>query len=58
MERAFEDFCVVAFFADVKEWEQSVKTTWPQRYRDRLKVWASPQSRPPEPIAWDMRGHS
>ena len=58
VERAFEDFCVVAFFADVKEWEQSVKTTWPQRYRDRLKVWASPQSRPPEPIAWDMRGHS
>lgn len=49
---------VVAFFADVREWEQFALTTWPQRYQDRLKVWAAPQSRPPQPVAWDMRAHA
>ena len=58
VELAFKNHRVVAFFADVREWEGYVKTTWPGRYKDQLKVWASPQSRPPEPIAWDMRGHS
>jgi len=49
---------VVAFFADVREWEQFALTTWPQRYKDQLKVWAAPQARPPQPVAWDMRGHA
>lgn len=48
---------IIAFFGDVREWEQFTLTTWPQRYRDRLKVWAAPSARPPQPIAWDMRGH-
>ncbi len=56
--KAFEDYRVVAFFADVREWEQFALTEWPQRYKDKLKVWAAPQARPPQPIAWDMRGHS
>lgn len=56
--KTFENHCVVAFFADVREWEQFALTEWPQRYRDRIKVWASPKSRPPQPIAWDMRGHT
>jgi hypothetical protein len=49
---------VVAFFADVREWEQFALTTWPQEYGDSLKVWASPQGRPPQAVAWDMRGHA
>lgn len=53
----FEAYNVVAFFADVREWEQFSLTTWPQRYREQLLVWAAPSSRPPQPVAWDMRGH-
>lgn len=56
--KAFENLHVVAFFADVREWEQFTLTAWPQQYKDKLKVWAAPQARPPQPIAWDMRGHS
>lgn len=56
VEQAFDRFDVVAFFADVREWESFVKVTWPERYRDRLRVWATPGARHPEPIAWDMRG--
>ena len=56
--KAFEEMRVVAFFADVREWEQFALTEWPQRYKDRIKVWAAPQARPPQPIAWDMRGHA
>ena len=56
--RTFDRFDVRAFFADVKEWEGFVKVTWPQRYRDRLSLWAVPGGKTPEPIAWDMRSHS
>jgi hypothetical protein len=56
--QAFDELSVVAFFADVREWEQFVLTEWPRRYKDTLKVWAVPQGRPPQPIAWDMRGHA
>lgn len=58
VERAFDRFAVKAFFADVREWEQFAKLTWPQRYRDRLTVWAVPGGKSPEPVAWDMRSHS
>lgn len=56
--QTMDAFNVVAFFADVREWEQFTLTTWPQRYSDILKVWAAPSARPPQPVAWDMRGHS
>ena len=49
---------VVAFFADVREWEQFALTTWPQEFGDDLKVWAAPNGRPAQAVAWDMRGHS
>lgn len=55
---AFARFDVWAFFADVREWESFTKTEWPSRYRDTVKLWALPLGRPPEPIAWDMRGHA
>ncbi len=54
----FETFDVLAFFADVREWESFVLTTWPQRYKDELLVWAVPTGKPPQAIAWDMRSHS
>jgi hypothetical protein len=56
--RAFEDYDVLAFFADVKEWEYAVLTEWPQRYQDDLLLWAAPNAKPPAPIAWDMRTHA
>lgn len=56
VEFAFEKYNVVAFFADVREWEGFVHHVWPERYRDRLKVWAAPRGDLPAPIAWDMRG--
>lgn len=58
VEKTFAELHVVAYFADVREWEQFALTTWPERYKDRLKVWAQPAARPAQPVAWDMRGHS
>lgn len=55
VQRAFDTYSVVAFFADVKEWEGFVKVTWPTTYGDRLLVMAAPTGREPAPIAWDMR---
>jgi hypothetical protein len=57
MRWVFDTFDVVAFFADVREWEGYVKTTWPERWKDELEVWAVPGGKLPEPIAWDMRSH-
>jgi len=56
--RAFEMFNVVAFFADVREWESYTKTSWPDLFRDQLMLWAVPHGKEPQPIAWDMRTHS
>lgn len=57
LERAMEKYDVVAFFADVKEWEQSTKVTWPTQFADRLLVHAVPGGKDPQAIAWDMRSH-
>lgn len=57
VEMAFDRWNPTGFFADVREWEGFAKITWPERYRDRLDVWAEPATRTdPQPIAWDMRG--
>lgn len=53
--RVFEDYDVVGFFADVREWESQTKVTWPDAYGDRLIVKAAPSARQPQTIAWDMR---
>jgi len=58
VQKAFDEYEVVAFFADVREFESLTKITWPQRYRDVLQLWAVPGGKSPEPIAWDMRSHS
>ena len=56
VEQAFARWTVRAFFADVREWEGFVKATWPERYADKLELWADPGSKDPQAIAWDMRG--
>lgn len=58
VQKAFSRFRVAAFFADVREWESFAKLEWPNRWRDELEVFAVPQGRPVEPIAWDMRSHA
>lgn len=55
LAQAFERFRVVAFFADVREWESFVKSAWREAYEDQLIVWAKPTGKEPQPIAWDMR---
>jgi hypothetical protein len=57
IEQAFARYQPLGFFGDVREWEGYVKTTWPERYGDRLLIWAEAKStKDPQPIAWDMRG--
>jgi phage terminase large subunit-like protein len=55
---AHERYDVVAFFADVQEWQGFVKVTWPDRYKDRYVVMAAPAAREPMSIAWDMRSRA
>ena len=57
VDRAFERFEVLGFFADVREFESFAKVSWPQRYADRLIAWALPAAKEPQSIAWDMRSH-
>lgn len=55
--QTFDRYRVVAFFADVREWESFALSEWPRRYGDRLKLWAAKSGKPPQVIAWDMRTH-
>jgi hypothetical protein len=55
VEVAFAKYQVIAFYADVQEWEGFVKVTWPDRYAERLIVWSGPGGKEPASIAWDMR---
>ena len=57
VERAFDRWQVLAFFADVKEWESFAKVTWPERHGEDLLIKAVPGGKEPQPIAWDMRSH-
>jgi hypothetical protein len=56
--RAFDRWRPLAFFADVREWESFVHTTWPEAYGDRLVLHANPSGRNAGPIAWDMRART
>ena len=47
---------VVAFFADVNEWEEHTKVTWRTLFED-IPVWSVPAGKDPQPVAWDMRSH-
>lgn len=56
VDRAFARYKVAAFFADVKEWEQSVKVTWPESHGEDVILSATPTGTDPHVFAWDMRG--
>lgn len=54
--RAFDQWTVLAFFADVREWESYAQTSWPREHGEGLLLWAQKGGALPGPIAWDMRG--
>lgn len=55
VHQAFGKYKVLAFFADVKEWEGFTKVTWPAEFADKLIIMATPGTKEPQSIAWDMR---
>lgn len=55
VRQTFEAYRPLAFYADVKEFEQYVDT-WAQEFGDRLLIDARP-GRERHPVAWDMRSH-
>ena len=54
VEGARRRFQVLAFWADVREWETQTLTDWPELFKDDLIVPAQ-KGRTPRLIAWDMR---
>lgn len=58
VRQTMDRYDVVGFFGDVREWESFTLTEWPQRYGEDLPLHSAPNARPPQSIAWDMRGHS
>lgn len=58
VEQMFDRWEVLAFFADVKEWEGFAKVTWPERYAEQLLVHSAPDGKDPQAIAWDMRSRT
>jgi hypothetical protein len=58
VEQMFSRWAVLAFFADVKEWEGFTKVTWPDRYTEDLLIHSVPGGKDPQVIAWDMRSHT
>jgi hypothetical protein len=58
VQYAFDRWSILAFFADVKEWEGFTKVTWPERYADDLLVHSIPGGKDPQSIAWDMRART
>lgn len=57
VRRAHERFNVVAFWADVREWESFVKVSWPEVFADSVLVPAVRSGKAAALIAWDMRTH-
>lgn len=58
VRRAFEKWHVVAFWADVREWESFVRTTWPEDLGEDLICPAVRGGMSASKIAWDMRSHA
>ena len=58
VRKAFETYEVVAFWADVREWESFVRTSWPDDLGENLICHAVKGGMSASPIAWDMRSHS
>jgi hypothetical protein len=58
VEHARNYYRVVAFLADVREWESQTKTTWPALFEGELEVMAVAGGKSPQWVAWDMRSHA
>ena len=56
VEHISATYNVLAFFADVQEWESFVKINWPKLFPD-LVIDAQPTGKDQQPVAWDMRNH-
>lgn len=54
VEETFQKYNVLAFWADVREWESFTRVTWPERYGPRLILHADDRN----PVAWDMRSRA
>lgn len=52
IQEAFNDYTVLAFYADVELWESYINE-WSEKYKDRLMVKASTEST----VGFDMRGN-
>lgn len=57
VRKTFERFTVVAFWADVREWESFVKVSWPEELGEDLLVPAQAHGKAASKVAWDMRSH-
>lgn len=53
-----ERFNVIAFWADVREFESFVKNSWVDVFADTILVPAQRQGKAAALIAWDMRSHT
>ena len=58
VRKAFNDYEVVAFWADVREWESFTRTAWPEEFGENLILPAVRGGMSASPIAWDMRSHA
>lgn len=58
VRQAFARWNVVAFWADVREWESFVRVAWPEEFGEGLIVPAVRHGMNASPIAWDMRSHA
>lgn len=55
VRRMAERFNVVAFWADVREWESFVKISWPEVFAESIVLPAVKSGKAKALIAWDMR---
>lgn len=58
VRKTHEQFNVVAFFSDVREWESFAKVTWCDIFKDTIILPAQKNGRSASLVAWDMRSHS
>lgn len=58
VRQAFERWSVVAFWADVREWESFVRVAWPEELGADLICDAVKAGMNASKVAWDMRSHA
>ena len=58
VHKMHEFYNVVAFWADVREFESFVKDSWPMEFGDKYLIDAQKSGTAASPVAWDMRSHA